>query len=150
LASTFEVFRWAERIEAIAAEIYGLLARRFGEDPDAYALFAQLQAEEEQHAARIRLLAASYRNDSKLLPAVNGAAELAACLGEAERAMAEVRAGGWGPRLADVLVRVSRLEDRLARAHADLLALNGDPGLREFFEQLARMDDAHVELLVRT
>jgi hypothetical protein len=49
-----------------------------------------------------------------------------------------------------VLGRVARLEDRFARAHANLLALNGHGALRDFFEQLARMDDAHVELLIRS
>jgi hypothetical protein len=150
LGSTFDLFRRAERIESVAAEIYGVLARRFSGNPDAYALFTQLEAEEQQHAARVRLLAASYRNDSKLLREVNGASELAACLADAEGALAEVRAGGWGRGLTEVLARVARLEDRLVCAHANLLALNGDGALREFFEKLTEMDDAHVELLVRT
>jgi hypothetical protein len=150
LASTFEIFRQAERIETISAEIYGTLASQFRDDLDAHALFIRLEAEEMQHASRIRLLAATYRNDSKLLVRVNGACELEACLAEAESALAEVQAGRWGESLAQVLGRVARLEDRLARAHANLLALNGNGALRDFFEQLSRMDDAHVELLIRS
>jgi hypothetical protein len=148
--STFDVFRKAERVETVSAEIYAALARRFSDDPDAYALFVQLEAEELQHASRVRLLAATYRNDSKLVGAVHGGEELAACLSEAEAALAEVQAGRWGSTLGEVLKRLARLEDRLVLAHANLLALNAGGGLREFFEQLARMDDAHVQLLIRT
>ena len=150
MACTFEVFEIAERIEEVSAAIYGALARRFEEDADARALFVQLEAEELQHVNRIRLLAATYRHDSKLLDRVNGGAELAESLAEAERSLEEVQSGGWGARLADVLGRLARLEDRLARAHANLLALNGNGQLRHFFEQLARMDDAHVQLLIRS
>ena len=144
------MFKRAERVELVAAAIYGALATRFRDDADAHALFARLETEEEQHASRIRLLAATYRNDSKLIEKVNGAEGLDACLAEAQAALAEIQAGGWGPGLGDVLGRLARLEDRLSRAHADLLALNGNGALREFFEQLAHMDDAHMQLLVRT
>ncbi len=148
--STFDLFKRAERIELVSAAIYGALAKRYRGDPDTYALFSRLEAEEQQHASRVRLLAAAYRKDSKLLEKVNGAGELDACLAEADAALREVERDEWGPALADVLDRVSRLEDRLAKAHANLLALNGNGALRDFFEQLARMDDAHVQLLVRT
>jgi hypothetical protein len=148
--STFDVFKRAERVELVAAAIYGTLAKRFRDDADAHALFVRLEAEEQQHASRIRLLAATYRNDSKLVDKVNGAEGLDACLAEAQAALDEVQAGGWGPALGEVLGRLARLEDRLSRAHANLLALNGNGALREFFEQLARMDEAHVQLLVRT
>lgn len=148
--STFGLFKRAERIELVSAAIYGALAKRYRGDADARALFARLEAEEQQHASRIRLLAAAYRKDSKLLDKVNGAEQLDACLAEADAALREVERGEWGPALADVLDRALRLEDRLAKAHANLLALNGNGALRDFFEQIARMDDAHVQLLVRT
>jgi hypothetical protein len=147
LGSTFDLFKCAERIEALSAAIYGILALRFRGDAQAEALFLRLEAEELQHASRVRLLAATYRNDSKLIDRVNGAEQLDACLADAERALAEVQSGAWGPGLADVLSRAGRLEARLAAAHANLLALNGDSGLRQFFEQLARMDEAHFHLL---
>jgi hypothetical protein len=147
LRTTFDLFQCAERIETLAAAVYGALAGQFRGDREAQALFRALEAEELQHASRVRLLAASYRNDSKVVDRVNGAEELDGCLAAAERALAEVRGGGWGPGLADVLSRVSRLEVRLASAHANLLARNGNGALREFLEQLARMDAAHLHLL---
>jgi hypothetical protein len=149
LPSTFDVFRRAERIEAICAAIYGLLACRFRDDAEAWALFSRLEEEELQHASRVRLLASTYQNDSKLRTPVNGAAELQRCLAAAEQALVEVQAGGWGPGLADVLGRAARLEEQLISAHAHLLALNGDHALRGFFEQLAVLDKGHVTLLRR-
>jgi hypothetical protein len=147
LRSNFDLFKCAERIEALAAAIYGALAARFRGDREAQALFLRLEAEELQHASRVRLLAATYRNDSRVVDRVNGAEELDACLAEAERALGEVQAGAWGPGLADVLARVARLEAKLACAHANLLARNGEGGIRDFLEQLARMDAAHLHLL---
>jgi hypothetical protein len=149
LPSTFDVFRRAERIEAICAAIYGLLALRFRDDAEAWALFSRLEEEELQHASRVKLLASAYRHDSKLRTPVNGADELQACLAAAEQALAEVQGGGWGPGLADVLGRAARLEEQLLSAHAHLLALNGDHALRDFFEQLSLMDEGHVTLLRR-
>lgn len=147
MPSTFDVFNRAERVETLAASIYSRLARQFRAEADAHALFIRLESEELQHASRIRLLSATYRNDSKLIDKVNGAEALESCIAAAETALAEVEAGTWGPGLGDVLARLARLENRLQQAHAHLLALNGHTGLRGFFEQLAHMDDAHVLLL---
>ncbi len=148
MATNFDLFWRAERIETVAAQIYAALAKRFREDEEAQALFTRLEAEELQHANRVRLLASAYRADPKLLEKVNGAAELEGCVREAEDALEEVQSGGWGPGLDDVKQRLALLEVRLAKAHANLLTLNGNGALREFFEQLARMDDAHVQLLI--
>jgi hypothetical protein len=147
LPSTFDVFRRAERVEILAAEVYAAAARQFRADANAHALFRRLESEELQHASRIRLLAATYRNDPKLIPTVNGAQALDTCLAAAREALAELEAGRWGPHLAGVLERLADLEDELQRAHAHLLALNAHTGLRDFFEQLAHMDDGHVQLL---
>lgn len=145
--STFDLFKCAERIEAASAALYAALARRFDDHPGARALFVQLGAEELQHASRIRLVAASYRNDSGVVERVHGAKELEACLAESERALADVEAGIWGSDLAQVKRRLRFLEAELSRAHAHLLLEDGDAGLREFFRQLAAQDVAHAELL---
>ena len=148
MATNFDLFGRAERIETLAAAIYGALAKRFHGDEEARDLFARLEAEELQHVSRVRLLASSYRSDPKLLVKVNGAAELEACVRDAEDALEDVEAGRWGPDLDDVKQRLALLEVRLAKAHANVLAMNGNGALRDFFEQLAQMDDAHVQLLV--
>jgi hypothetical protein len=147
LSSTFDVFRRAERVENLAAEVYAAVARQFRGDAKAYALFRQLEAEELQHACRVRLLAATYRNDPKLIAKVNGAEALDACLARAHEALEEVEAGKWGRALGEVLARLADLEEGLQKAHAHLLALNAHTGLRDFFEQLAHMDDGHVLML---
>jgi len=148
LPTNFDLFGRAERIEIVAAAIYGALAKRFREDADAEELFTRLEAEELQHANRIRLLASAYRTDPKLLAKVSGGDELDTCLTEAEDALHEVQTGGWGPGLDDVKQRLGLLEVRLAKAHANMLALNGNGVLRDFFERLALMDDAHARLLL--
>jgi hypothetical protein len=145
--TTFDVFRVAESIESIAAAIYAACARQFAGDEQGRALFARLEAEELQHASRIRLLATQYRTDRRLLERVAGAAELQGCLRVAEDALSEVQGGAWGADLAAVKLRLADLETRLSRAHAQTIALDGHPALRDFFRQLALQDEAHARLL---
>ncbi|HEY6101082.1 MAG TPA: hypothetical protein VIW03_16720 [Anaeromyxobacter sp.] len=146
MASPYQLFHRAERVERLSAHVYGALAARFRGDAEAHALFVRLQTEEEQHASRVRLLAAHYRNDPKL-PVEADAGELDVCAAECERAIAEIEVGAWGTDLAEVKGRLAALEERLARAHADLLARNAAPALREFLAQLASLDAAHARLL---
>jgi rubrerythrin len=148
--STFEVLKRAERIEAIAASIYGFFAKQFADDPKVRALFARLEAEELQHASRVRLLASSYRSDSKVLGTLTVGPELEACVAQAEAALAEVQAGRWGKDLPAIADRLSLLEHDLAKAHAQILAQDANPALRDFFRQLAQQDEAHVALLRAT
>jgi len=148
MASNYHLFESAERIETLSGSIYGLLSMQFRDDSDAKALFLRLAAEEEQHASRVRLLAAHYRNDPRILgSAALGAPGLDACLAECEQALAEIEAGDWGLDLAEVRHRLAALEERLARAHADLLLGEQNPALREFFAQLAEQDVGHARLL---
>jgi hypothetical protein len=145
--TTFDVFKCAERIEAVAAAIYASFARQFAGDEQIRGLFVRLEAEEIQHAARVRLLASRYRSDTKLLDRVSGAAELEACLHAAETALAEVSQGAWGQDLAAIKLRLALLETQLSKAHAQAIAADGHPALRDFFRQLALQDEAHVALL---
>lgn len=145
--TSLDVFGCAERIEAIAAAIYGVFAKQFADDPAAHGLFARLELEEYQHAARIRLLGSQYRKDRKLIERFTGTAELVACLRTGEQALAEALAGTWGDNLIAVKTRLLELEAQLGKAHANLIAQDGLPALRQFFEQLALQDAAHRELL---
>jgi hypothetical protein len=146
VASTYQLFGRAERIEATCARIYGALAKAFRDDPATHALFAHLEREEEQHASRVRLLAAHYRHDPKLAVEAD-AAELDACLADGGRALAEIEAGQWGSDLDAVKPRLAALEERLATAHAHLIARSASPAIRAFFEALALQDEAHAKLL---
>jgi rubrerythrin len=145
--TTLDVFRCAERIEAIAAAIYAALAQQFADDAPVRALFARLEQEELQHAARVRLLASRYRADRKLLERFTGVTELQEGLRLSEEALSEVLAGAWGRDVVEVKARLVELESRLGKAHAQAVAREGHPALREFFEQLALQDEAHLELL---
>lgn len=148
MASTYQLFQRAERIEIVAGNVYAALAGQFRDDPEAKALFAKLAVEEEQHAARVRLLAAHYRHDSRILgPGETDSTGLDGCLAECERALAEVEAGAWGRDLSEVKGRLAALEEGLAQAHADLLLGETNPELREFFAQLAAQDVGHARLL---
>jgi rubrerythrin len=145
LATTYQIFERAERIEALAAAGYRLLAERF---PDGRALFLQLEEEELQHAARVRLLAARYRHDSRLVArAPSEVAELDLILADAEAALASIRGGAFARTLEEACVNLAGLEERLSRAHAELIAREGHPALRAFFVQLAEQDRGHQALL---
>lgn len=145
MVSTYDLFRRAERVELLAAEIYAALAARLRADEAAHGLFRRLAAEEEQHAARVRLLAGTYRADPRLR--VNGADVLDACVAMGEAVLEDVRSGAWGDDVRAIKARLCELELRCSHAHAELLAANGGSPLAEFFGRLAEQDDAHVELL---
>jgi rubrerythrin len=150
MAGTYELLRLAERIEALSAELYGILAERFREDPEASALFLRLEYEERQHQSRIRLLAARYRHDAKLLTQVAvDAAVLEGLVRQAEDVVGLVAAGGWGDDLAEVKRRLAETELMFCHAHAQFLSEGGHPELRAFFAQLAEQDEAHAHLLGR-
>jgi rubrerythrin len=149
--STYQVFEEAERVELLSAAIYGALAERFTGDRDARALFPRLQEEEIQHASRVRLLAARYRHDSKLLERVaSESRNLRPLIDECEAILAAVKDGSWGRDLDEVTRNLAALEERFCRAHADLIAREGHPELRVFFIQLARQDEAHGRVLARS
>ena len=145
--TTFDVFKRAERVETISAAIYAALARQFAGDETTRALFARLEQEELRHANRVRLLAARYQHDKRLLENVSGVPEIEACLVVAESALAEVSAGQWGSDLASVKARLAVLEEQLARCHAQAIAQDGNAAVRDLFRQLALQDGAHAALL---
>jgi rubrerythrin len=148
--STFQVFEEAERVEFLFAAIYEALARRFSEDPETYALFARLHEEETQHARRVRLLAARYRHDPKLLGRIGPESrELRPLTQECEAVLAAVKDGAWGRDLEEVFGNLAALEERCSRAHAELISREGDPELRAFFAQLAEQDEAHRQVFAR-
>jgi len=149
MATTYLLLEKAERIELLAEQLYLTLAARF--DGEAKALFSRLAAEEAQHAARIRLLAARYRQDSRLVGALTlDTPRLDRLLREAEEALAGARQGAWDGDPAAALDGAAELERRLCGAHAQALPKEAHPDLRAFFEQLAAQDRAHLDLLGAT
>lgn len=151
MGGPYQLFQSAERLEMLASSLYDLLAERHGGDPEAGELFRRLAEEEVQHAARVKLLFAQYRNDPKLFeraPALApGALDPEALVRETSALVQDVAAGTWGDDLVDVLDRVRQLEDRCADVHAQLLSRGAHPDVVRFFEDLAIQDREHHRLL---
>lgn len=145
--TNFDVLEKAEKVELLAAELYAFFARHFGADPAAAQLFTRLRDEEQQHAARIRMVAAQSRRDTKLLAKITvDTSGLDEVVREMTAILLNVKNGSWGADLAQTKRLLLELEDRAARAHAEgLQGLHED--LRKFFAQLALQDRAHEELL---
>jgi rubrerythrin len=146
MPSTYQLLEKAERLELLAEQLYQALARRFG--GEAKGLFQRLAAEEAQHAARVRLLTARYRQDKRLVAALAADTTLLdRLLLEAGEAVAAVNAGAWDGDPHAALRAAAELEHRFCQAHAQALSAEAHPDLRAFFEQLAAQDKAHQDLL---
>jgi hypothetical protein len=147
MTTNFDILERAEKVELLSAELYAALARRYADDPTAVQLFTRLRDEEQQHAARVRMLAAQSRRDTKLLGKIDvDPRRLDDVLLELASLTATVQAGHWELDLARTRHALLELEGRCARAHVE--GLQGlHESLRRFFEQLAEQDKAHEELL---
>jgi hypothetical protein len=115
--------------------------------PGAKDLFARLEEEEAQHEARVRLLAARYRHDSRLVSLPPSPAALDVILEDAEEVLRAIREGRFAQGFEEVRVNLAALEERFALAHAEIIAGEGHPDLRDFFRKLAAQDRGHRDLL---
>lgn len=146
MASTYQLLGKAERLELLAEQLYLALEGRFGGETKA--LFHRLAGEEAQHAARVRLLAARYRQDKRLVASLAADTRtLDALILEAEAAVAAAVAGAWDGDAGAAIEAAAGLERRFCTAHAQVLSEGGHPELRAFFDLLATQDKAHLELL---
>jgi rubrerythrin len=148
MASAYEIFRRAERVELAAAELYRVLADSFPWSAEDRALLKRLEQEEIQHAARVRLLAAQYRNDTHLFEGGIDISSLAQMEREAASLLEEVQSGRWNGDLEGLKRRIAEAEDRCSSSHAHALAQNADPAIRGFFHELAEQDQAHRDMLL--
>ncbi len=149
MASSYHVFEAAAQIEEACALMYREAARRFAADPGARDLFRKLEQEEEQHALRVRLLAARYRTDPRsfdaaVLPKLS---ELELLAESARRELAALSAGAWPAELAEVKIRFAELERLFVGMHSQFLVPGADPHVAAFFSQLAEQDREHDRLL---
>jgi len=146
MSTNYQLLEKAERLELLSQLIYEALAGRFG--GEAKEIFKRLADEESQHASRVRLLAARYRQDRKLVGSLTvDTALLDKLLVEAEEALAAVNSGAWDGDPKAAMAGAAELENRFCQAHAQSLANGSLPELRAFFEQLAAQDKAHAALL---
>jgi rubrerythrin len=146
MSTNYQLLEKAERLELLAQLIYEALSLRFSGEPKE--IFKLLAAEESQHASRVRLLAARYTQDRKLVGSLAVDTPLLdRLLVEAEEALAAVKSGAWDGDAQAAMASAAELENRFCQAHAQSLANGGQPELRAFFEQLAAQDKAHAALL---
>jgi rubrerythrin len=149
MASAFEIFSRAEQFERAVGELYAVIAESYPWDEGDRAIFERLAQEELQHAARVRLLAAHYRNDAALFKLDRPALDR---IERAERNVEDMRAavsaGRWQDDLPGLKAQLADLEDPSHATHAELLAEGADARVRAFFLELARQDRAHRDLLL--
>jgi rubrerythrin len=138
----------AERVEALAQELYAFLAEAFAAEPALASLFRRLAAEEGQHALRIRLLD-RHGGRSPWPPDVaeRSCADLEAMAREVEEMRGEFSGLGPEPDAGRVLGRLVSMEERFHSAHAQELARCAAPEVERLFTSLAAQDAAHQELL---
>lgn len=147
MTTNFDILERAEKVELLTSELYAAFARQFRADPSALQLFTRLRDEEQQHAARVRMLAAQSRHDPKLLAKIAVDTDrMDALVREIGGIKAAVEGGNWRLDLPATRQALIELEKRCALAHTDGLQ-SLDPSLRTFFELLASQDKAHEELL---
>jgi rubrerythrin len=150
MAVEYALFAASERLELLAAELYRILAERFAATEAVRELFWKLHQEEIQHASRVRLLAAQYRHDSGLFGSAalfDGAPDPRLMLAEVEATVREVAAGAWGNDLQEVRARLIAMEKRCVSLHAQFMVAGAPPEISSFFEELARQDEQHEQLL---
>ena len=137
----------AERLELLAAELYGLAASRFSADCEAKELLERLQEEEIQHAYRVRMLRSQCIKDAKLAAGLGlDDSRIELLLERGADARKQIVAA---KTLAEVLDLLLELEETFAVAHAEAVTVGADPQLHHFFESLAHQDTQHRLLLER-
>jgi hypothetical protein len=149
MTSAYEIFARAEQVELAGAALYRRVADALpwaAQDRD---LLLRLEAEEIQHAARVRLLSAQYRNDPRLFRlAPTCLAKLVEAEAAAEALAQEIDDGRWSDDLSGLKAHMADLEARWGASHADVLAECSDGNVSRFFRDLARQDHEHRAILL--
>jgi rubrerythrin len=140
----------ATRVEFQAEELYSEMADAFFDTFFLRDTFRRLASEERQHAMRLGLLA----REQVLLPWTPVTVERKfAELREMSRALAALRQQLALPSTRRdpyaMLRTLAELEERFTSSHAEEVAADADPRLRETFAAMARQDAEHVRLLAR-
>ena len=138
----------AQRVEALAQEIYTGLAEAFAAEPALSNLFRRLAAEEGQHGMRIRLLE-RHAGRAPWPPELveRSCAELTAMVLEMEGLRRTFSSLPSPPDAAEVLGLLVSMEDRFHSVHAQELARCAVPEVARLFASLAAQDAAHHALL---
>ncbi|HEY3358963.1 MAG TPA: ferritin family protein [Polyangia bacterium] len=143
-----EPFTVAEGVELLAARLYLTLARRFAAHEQEAAIFRRLAAEEQEHARRVALMASSYAQDPGRYGEVQLDLEhMARLTREGETLLGLLEDPNVPLALTRAMELAAELEDKFSGAHAEQMAAQSNPTLREFFETFMAQDRAHAALL---
>jgi rubrerythrin len=138
----------ATRIESLAQELYAGLAVTFQHQPYLRELFAQLAAEEGQHAMRIRLLDRHQGKAPWPSEAIDRiSADLDAVEEELTAMKASFRTLSPAADARIVLRRLGVMEERFGSIHAEELARSAAPEVHKLFASLSQQDVRHRELI---
>jgi rubrerythrin len=145
-----QFLREATRVESQAEELYSEMANAFFDTPFLRETFLRLASEERQHAMRLGLL----DRQQVLLPWTSATTEhKRAELREMSRVLAASRQQIVLPSARRdpyaMLRTLAELEGRFTSSHAEEVAADADPRLRETFAAMARQDAEHARLLGR-
>jgi rubrerythrin len=143
-----DCFQLAERIELLARDVYAEIASHPGIPPDLRQLMLRLADEEERHAQRIRLLAASQRNSQWAFREMRKiGADLRAVATEQEAFLAAARERRGRADLLETVDRLVEMEERFAFVHAEELTATAEASVARLFQALAGQDEWHRALL---
>jgi rubrerythrin len=149
MSTAYDIFARAERVELAAAALYRRVAGMLPWSGADRELLLRLEEEEFQHAARIRLLAAQYRNDPRLFQISSAVLERFDEVDAAGRELLrEIEDGRWTQDLQGLKARIAEMEERCGATHAEALADSADERIGRFFRLLAKQDREHRAMLL--
>lgn len=138
----------AIHVEEIAAELYLLLSDHFPRGSLQQESFAQLAREEQQHAQRIKMLRTQYISSDNAYNTTGAEVKiLDGLVKEAQTLRDLISRRGFSATSDEAISFMVALEKNMIATHAQLLAAPEDKELRAFFEDLARQDSMHMQLL---
>jgi hypothetical protein len=145
-----QCFQTAARIQLLLRDLHAGLARCFGTTPFLRKTFIFLAHEEEQRAARMRVLIMDRKGvlwSDEAIDTIR--TNLVATLAELSAMAVEINRDSGNLDAESILRRLIAMERRCGAVHAETLSRNSDPEVRAFFASLAKPDVRVERLLMR-
>jgi len=141
----------AIRVEKVAAQIYAVLAQRFGDSPEEHAMFSRLEQEELQHALRIEMLGTvlARRPELQFEPVLD-VRRMTQALRDGEDVALLVADPTRSMTVSQARRMAAALELKFSSVHAEQLTTVSEPSLHELFSVFVAQDKEHAALLSRS
>jgi rubrerythrin len=130
-------------IELACERLYSALADAHADHPPIASLWRKTAREEQAHAAQFRLLMAGH--GAAVEEVAVDRTEALAALQELEATASRIRM--QTPTVEEALTFAVRLEERLAKFHADTAAIFHEDSQRRLFRAMMAADDRHTDAL---